>query len=407
MQKHLIPFAKALGTASLLSVSLAACVGGGNTSSSSEAAVSSETATSSVSSAIESSSSTAPSSSSVASSSSEIVIESSSSVMSSSSEAVVSSSSEAAADCSSLVAQGDDIYNKAGLNCSTCHGAANGPMTSGTYMIDILGGFYESDDGSSPELDTFIATYMTDTLPKVDVAGEAEAVAAYLYDAAGANWCEGSTGSSSSAPVSSSSEVASSSSAPAGNDDVVVLYAVNAGGTMDVMSADGIDFVRDYYVSGGNLGSTEQTITNTQDQELFQAERWGDFTYDFPVKEGTYDVTFYVAETWFGNGNEGGQGMRVFDISAEGNTIVSNFNPLDVVAPREAHTFESKGIQVDDGSLTLTFEASVDAASIRAIVVRGLDGNKGEPPAVDEGTVGTAPLPTDCAGEGTVGENDL
>ena len=397
MHKQLIPFAKAFGSAGLLSVSLAACVGGG-TSSSTGTTASSETAMSSeMSSLMASSSSMAPSSSSVASSSS---------VMSSSSMPVASSS-EAAADCSSLVAKGAGIYTKSGLNCSTCHGAANGLMTSGEGKpggsIDILNAPYESDDGSSQELDTFINTYMNAYLTAND-SEAAEAVAAYLYEAAGENWCAASEVASSSAPMSSSSE-ASSSSEVAVNDDFIVLYAVNSGGD-GFMSADGVNFTSDFYVTSGSPGSTADNIDNTVDPMLYQAERWGaDFTYSFPVKPGNYDIELHMIEAY--HGPQDAAGNRVFDVTVEGAVLVNDFDPLVEAGHDVAHIVELKNITVSDDALDINFKAvNAESANVAGIVVRGLAGNEGEAPVVT-GTVGTAPLPSDCSGDGVVGENDF
>lgn len=411
MQNKLLPLAKAVASASLLSVGLSACVAGNGDQSSStqtSTAPSSEAQSSSVTSSV------APSSSSVMSSSSSVA-PSSSSVMSSSSVAV----SSAAADCSEKVALGSSIYNASGFSCATCHGAANGPVTSGEGMmggpIDTLNAPYEGSQASqvSDELNVFIASYMGNFLPgAVDKAVEAEAVAAYLYDAAGSNWCaKGAESSSSAAPVSSSS-VASSSSSVA-STDFEVLYAINAGGSA-VSTQGGIDFDGDFYVTGGTAGGpannlgyvpwSDGTVVPNQDLDLFRTERWGESTYNFPLKDGSYNVTIYMLE---GYNMIQAPGQRVFDVLAEGQLVADDVDIYALAGARDiAYSMSFDGIQVNDGNLTLEFTKVVEQPSIRAIIIEGAPGSK-EEYVPDPGSVGSATVPAGCSGNATLTDNDF
>ena len=405
MQKQLIPFAKALGSAGLLSVSLSACVGGG-TGSSSETTASSETAMSSeMSSVMESSSSMAPSSSSVASSSS---------VMSSSSMAV-SSSSEAGLDCSTVnTSVGENIYKadtSGGLTCTTCHGEFDNNLGIFNGNVRKINPNSFTVPLAQSDLEAYIAGNMAAGKDKActDAACEDRATELAKYILSKSNdseWCASfvDAPSSSSAPMSSSSE-ASSSSEVAVSDDFVVLYAVNSGGD-GFMSADGINFTSDFYVTSGSPGSTAHNIDNTDDPVLYQAERWGaDFTYSFPVKPGNYDIELHMIEAY--HGPQDAAGNRVFDVTVEGAVLVNDFDPLAVAGHDVAHIVELKNIAVSDDALDINFKAvNAESANVAGIVVRGLDGNKGEAPVVT-GTVGTAPLPSDCSGDGVVGQNDF
>ena len=57
----------------------------------------------------------------------------------------------------------------------------------------------------------------------------------------------------------------------------------------------------DTFFTGGNLRNVLTPIANTNDQKLYQSERWGLFNYAIPVANGTYDVRFHFGETYFGS----------------------------------------------------------------------------------------------------------
>jgi hypothetical protein len=162
--------------------------------------------------------------------------------------------------------------------------------------------------------------------------------------------------------------------APSTGDDVV--FAVNAGGS-EYTATDGTTFVADANFDGGQTftsGSagtpSEPEIANTDDDQLYWTERYGDFGYDIPVSEsGQYEVTLYFAELYQGVANNGGEGDRVFDVSAEGQPVLDGY---DIIAesggPHTAIT-ETATVEVTDGTLNLDFATVEDNAKISAIKV--------------------------------------
>lgn len=158
----------------------------------------------------------------------------------------------------------------------------------------------------------------------------------------------------------------------------------------------------------GSTGSTTDAIAQTTDDALYQSERWGTFSYNFPVADGTYDVTLHMVEAYYGA--NGVSGSRVFNVEVEGNVLVPNFNPLVAAGGHDvAHKVELKGIRVTDQLLTLDFAASVGEANVAAIVVKGLEGNAielPEEPVRNPGTPGPA-VPVGCTGNSTVTANDM
>ena len=51
----------------------------------------------------------------------------------------------------------------------------------------------------------------------------------------------------------------------------------------------------DNYFEGGRIASYSTPVTGTDDPELFETERWGNFTYAIPVPAGKYTLTLYFA----------------------------------------------------------------------------------------------------------------
>jgi hypothetical protein len=87
----------------------------------------------------------------------------------------------------------------------------------------------------------------------------------------------------------------------------------------------------DRYFSGGTaLGGTPQFIDRTMDPTLYQNCRYGDFTYDIPLKRGVYELRLYFAETIYGPSTlaGGGESSRIFNVELNGRPILSEFDPL-------------------------------------------------------------------------------
>ncbi len=89
----------------------------------------------------------------------------------------------------------------------------------------------------------------------------------------------------------------------------------------------------DRYFKGGTVRAvTPRPIAYTQDPALFYHLRQGDFSYDIPLQNGSYELRLYFAETIFGENNAagGGETSRVFRISANAKPL--DYDPLDVIA---------------------------------------------------------------------------
>ena len=75
------------------------------------------------------------------------------------------------------------------------------------------------------------------------------------------------------------------------------VFAVNCGGG-SYTSTDGTQYASDTAFSGGSTYTTEESISGTTDDILYQSERYGNFKYSVTVPDGIYLVTLHFAETY-------------------------------------------------------------------------------------------------------------
>ena len=129
----------------------------------------------------------------------------------------------------------------------------------------------------------------------------------------------------------------------------------------------------DRYFSSGRLATNVPPIDGTSDPGLYSSYRFGHFDYAIPVAEGSYAVTLYFAETYFGAKNPGkvGEGARLFDVYCNGAALLRNFDILqEAGAENRALKKTFHGLQPNAmGKLVLSFVPVKNYASIRAIEV--------------------------------------
>jgi hypothetical protein len=85
----------------------------------------------------------------------------------------------------------------------------------------------------------------------------------------------------------------------------------------------------DHFYSGGQMVLRHEPVQGTGQPELFQNERYGNFSYAIPVAgDSHYTVKLYFCESWFGPGRPGGggTGSRVFDLYLNGQSLLRNFD---------------------------------------------------------------------------------
>lgn len=141
------------------------------------------------------------------------------------------------------------------------------------------------------------------------------------------------------------------------------MLGINVGGTA-YRDTQGLTFESDRYFSGGNTQVVTSTITGTQQQPLFQSERWGTLNYEIPLGSGRYKVTLkFVEMFWDLNGS------RVIDVSVEGQMLAQNLDIHARVGKFSAYEIMSPEIMVTDGNLSVKVTATKDNGTLSAIEI--------------------------------------
>lgn len=141
---------------------------------------------------------------------------------------------------------------------------------------------------------------------------------------------------------------------------------IDSGSTATYTDSTGNLWHADSNYQGGkvaNRGTIE--IANTEDDPIYQTERWGMTAYRVPLPNGRYTVRLHFAET---NPNFTRAGIRIFHVNVEGQQL----NDVDVFAQAGGQTralIKTFDVHVTDGELTITFTASVENPEINGVEV--------------------------------------
>jgi hypothetical protein len=163
-----------------------------------------------------------------------------------------------------------------------------------------------------------------------------------------------------------------------------LVTAINAGGAIAGSFAADEDF------SGGTTYSSSSTVdtsgvTNPAPQAVYQTVRFGNFTYTVPnlTPNTNYTLRLHFNELYFGaNGNSGGVGSRIFNVSVNGTQALSNFDIYQAAGGANKAIVEELPATTDSsGNITIQFSSVVDNAMVNGI-------------EVDSGSPATSPTPT-------------
>ncbi|MRH99183.1 carbohydrate-binding protein [Kriegella sp. EG-1] len=148
---------------------------------------------------------------------------------------------------------------------------------------------------------------------------------------------------------------------------------INVGGSE--ITASNNTYVADSYSTGGNLFNRSIAIENTSDDLLYQTERYGNFTYEIPIPiAGEYDIRLHFVELYFGVANTaGGEGSRVFNVSIEGNPVLTDYDMSTEVSPATALIKDFDNVSVTDGFATIQFSSVVENPKVSAIEILSAD----------------------------------
>ena len=140
---------------------------------------------------------------------------------------------------------------------------------------------------------------------------------------------------------------------------------VNAGGPA-YTDALGQVWSADTGFSAGTSYSTASAISGTPTPDLYQTVHWNNaaFQYQAPVPNGNYAVALKFAETYYTS-----PGQRVFNVSINGQTVLTNFDALAKGGKPYAAIDKTLYVTVTGGQLIVQFTPVAGEPNVSAIQV--------------------------------------
>ncbi|HLH19511.1 MAG TPA: malectin domain-containing carbohydrate-binding protein, partial [Bryobacteraceae bacterium] len=153
---------------------------------------------------------------------------------------------------------------------------------------------------------------------------------------------------------------------------------INCGGAQ-YTAASGTVWAADEDYNGGDLAYTGDNISNTNDLYLYRSARtglYGDFSYNIPVANGTYNLSLLFAEVQYWN-----PGDRVFNVLVNGAAVLTNFDIVAQVGPRAA-LMKTFPVTVTSGAIQIAVNGVVRRGILNGIQIAPASGGPTPVPGV-------------------------
>jgi hypothetical protein len=133
----------------------------------------------------------------------------------------------------------------------------------------------------------------------------------------------------------------------------------------------------DNYFQGGQLATYGTPVKGTDDPELYETERWGNFSYAIPVSPGKYSVTLHFAVRhgdWDQSSSPSDEHRaavaHIFDVYCNGNALLKNFNLPQEARGSDVVIRKATGLTPNaQGKLLLSFVPVDGYATVTGIEV--------------------------------------
>jgi len=131
----------------------------------------------------------------------------------------------------------------------------------------------------------------------------------------------------------------------------------------------------DNYFDGGQMASYATTVTGTDEPELYESERWGNFSYAIPVPPGKYTVLLHFAVrhgVWnsSASGDASAPTAHVFNVFCNGKVLLQNFNLPKEARQTDVVVRKAMGLEPNaQGKLLLSFVPVEGYATVTGIEV--------------------------------------
>ncbi len=138
------------------------------------------------------------------------------------------------------------------------------------------------------------------------------------------------------------------------------------------VDATGNLWMPDTYYSSGQLAADKVVISGTSEPGLYAGERYGNFNYALPVDKGSYKLTLYFSEKYWGSqvSQRGGPGSRVFDVLCNGVALTRDLDIAKAAGSGRALVKTYRGLRPNaQGKLIVSFVPDINYASVNAVEV--------------------------------------
>jgi hypothetical protein len=129
----------------------------------------------------------------------------------------------------------------------------------------------------------------------------------------------------------------------------------------------------DNYFEGGQIAVYTAPVTGTDDPEMYQTERWGNFSYAIPVAPGRYAVWLHFAARHTdgpASAETSGRSARVFNVFCNGKVLLENFDLREEARQSDIVIRKFFGLEPNaQGKLLLSFVPVDGYASVAGIQV--------------------------------------
>jgi hypothetical protein len=133
----------------------------------------------------------------------------------------------------------------------------------------------------------------------------------------------------------------------------------------------------DNYFEGGQLAAYATPVKGTDDPELYETERWGNFSYAIPVAPGRYSVSLLFAARhgdWDESSSPAGENRapvaHIFNVFCNGNVLLKNFDLAREAGQADVAVRRFTGLEPNaQGKLILNFVPVEGYATVSGIEV--------------------------------------
>lgn len=134
----------------------------------------------------------------------------------------------------------------------------------------------------------------------------------------------------------------------------------------------------DDYFSGGQLATYAEPVTGTDDPELYETERWGNFSYAIPAAPGKYAVVLHFAARHHGwnqapsatEGESAEAAAHIFSVYCNGRAILEDFDLAGEAQRQDVVVRRVMGLEPNaQGKLLLSFVPVRGYATVTGIEV--------------------------------------